>query len=227
MSTDQPEIEHTNSQKQTTTGGKANNNNNNNNDATSFFMYVMGYIYQSTYQDDDTNANPSQIQCIIQPSLSVSMHVVYVHDPCTGVLEMLLICKGKSLSEKQWEKHIHKSVQGPLFRVQATVLVTQGESGAACMSRMIEKAVQQRLRLSTEMSQPHYDSLLDAYRMASGGKMHVLDTERAWLMTSRALSSMNRDKLQCRFKRIVLLDDVQKVPPLLLNYTELSLPVTL
>ena len=78
-----------------------------------------------------------------------------------------------------------------LMRVQ-TAFVVPPEQGTACVARLIQKHRLLRPPTTTDNDGVALDTLLDAYRIVSDGRMHPLDTLE-WCMATPALERMREE----------------------------------
>ena len=135
--------------------------------SSSTMYYAMGFL-------DCTNSNnilSSLLGPQLQSQIPLIMHPVLVLSKQTSQCEVFLIAKQKH-DEKTWENAI--SSLGVLH-IQ-TSMMFEDENGQSCMERLIAR------QILLSGSEYHIDDVfLDAYRIASHGLMHYLDT-RIWTM---------------------------------------------
>ena len=133
-------------------------------EASSAAMYLMGFGTPETS---------------IHASSYLRMAPIVLHNANTGVVEVLLVSRKKH-TEAEWEQTLGRSITLPGVCIQAKELIVDATQGIACAERLLGKIAS----TSTDV--------LDAYRILSGGRMHVLDT-RIWCMTYRAMADMRAD----------------------------------
>jgi len=125
--------------------------------------YAMGFM--------DSAHSSTLSSMTAQLQIPLTMHPVLVVSKETSQFEIFLIAKQQH-DESTWEKAI--SSLGMLHT--QTAMLFEDEDGQSCMERLIAK------QMLLNGSEYHIDEVfLDAYRIASHGLMHFLDT-RIWTM---------------------------------------------
>ena len=140
------------------------------------FLYVMGYATGQISEKEITETQDLALDVLwVQERTCVEMGILSQH----------------AKTEEEWETWCNSQVKMiTQFCIQCKTLVDVGEEGEACVQRFIEK------KLQTNEMESHF---LDAYRIMSGGKMHVCDG-RNWCMDPEILESMREACTDLRTK---------------------------
>jgi hypothetical protein len=127
------------------------------------FCYAMGFLLP----------HPSPSSCTTHDDDSVQL--IQVSLPTDGTVELFAITAPtrKCMDEDEWWAWFQQRTADTIS-VQALELVTDTLQGRACVARLIDLRLSLRAGGATLDALEH-EGLLDAYRAASGGVLHMLD----------------------------------------------------
>ena len=137
-------------------------------DDTSCLFYVTGYYGKSAREPATAHG------LLLNPIVSNSP---------SGCVEMLFVAKA-SQTESEWETWFKSQDIANNFFAQMSLLVKLGIDGEGCVNRFID----------TQATMINAD-VMDAYRIASNGKMHFMDG-RKWAMTRQDYDAMCHEAVQ-------------------------------
>ena len=150
-------------------------------DRSSMF-YVLGYVKQQQEGPAIERGYTDSEWLLLDP--------VVVASKLKNCVEVFLVAK-EPRTETEWETWLHR--RDDLLFVQISMMVNNTTDGESCMDGMIEKYVNENTTTNSISSH-----MLDAYRIASGGKMHFSDG-RAWAMTVENYDDLRRQRLGVHF----------------------------
>jgi hypothetical protein len=158
---------------------------------SSAMFYGMGFFDNIIHKGKNSNNNASlllsAIDSQLQKLLPLTMSPVLVLSVQSRQIEFLLIAKNKH-DEGTWGRAIASL---GMLHIQTTMMFDD-ENGQSCMERLIAK----QISLNGSSSDYHIDDVfLDAYRIASQGLMHYLDT-RIWTMKKENIRRLHQVKTQ-------------------------------
>ena len=130
----------------------------------------------------------------------LALHPIVVHITQSNCIEILLVSI-EAQTETEWESWLNANETVHRLLFAQTSIMVNTDNGEACASRMIEKFMDEHNHNDNNSGVIMESHFLDAFRIASGGKMHHLDG-RQWVMSASSFDDMRhaRARLQAELE---------------------------